>query len=115
MAQHVLDPSGMDVWHRARKLDAALWGVFFIWVGIAMLTGVSWGVALIGIGVIMLGGQSARRTLGLELEGFWVVVGVLLLLGGVWSLLSVEIALIPFVLIVAGIALLVSAVRTRKP
>ena len=115
MSQHVLHPPGTEPWLRARKLDATLWGVFFLWVGIALLAGLSWGVGLLGIGLITLGGQTARKTIGLELEGFWVVVGVLFLLAGVWSLLSVEIALIPFLLIIAGIALLVSAVRARTP
>jgi len=30
------------------KLDAAAWGVFFLWVGIALVAGLGWGVGLLG-------------------------------------------------------------------
>ncbi len=46
-----------------RKLDAAGWGLFFIWIGIAVLADVGWGVALIGVGAIILGGLAAREYL----------------------------------------------------
>jgi len=46
-----------------RKLDAAGWGLFFIWIGIAVLSDVGWGVGLIGVGVIILGGLVAREYL----------------------------------------------------
>jgi hypothetical protein len=37
-----------------RQLDAIGWGLFFIWIGIAILTGLGWGAGLIGVGVIIL-------------------------------------------------------------
>lgn len=43
-----------------RKLDAVGWGLFFIWIGIAILADVGWGVGLIGVGLIILGGLVAR-------------------------------------------------------
>jgi hypothetical protein len=46
-----------------RKLDAAGWGLFFIWTGVAVLADVGWGVGLIGVGVIILGGLAAREFL----------------------------------------------------
>jgi hypothetical protein len=92
----------------AQKLDAASWGLFFVWVGIALLMEFSWGVGLLGVAVITLGGQAFRRYFGLSLEWFWVVAGVLFLAAAVWELLQVQIALVPIVLIVAGAALLVS-------
>ena len=46
-----------------RKLDALGWGLFFIWMGIAILADVGWGVGLIGIGLIILGGLVAREYL----------------------------------------------------
>lgn len=57
----------------AQRLDAAGWGLFFIWVGISLLTGISWGVGLLGVAVITLGGQAARKYFGLGLEGLWLV------------------------------------------
>jgi hypothetical protein len=44
-----------------RKIDAAGWGVFFIWIGVAILADAGWGVGLIGVGVIILGGMAARE------------------------------------------------------
>ena len=46
-----------------RKLDAAGWGLFFIWMGIAVLADVGWGVGLIGVGMIILGSLVAREYL----------------------------------------------------
>jgi len=46
-----------------RQIDAIGWGVFFIWVGIAVLADLGWGVGMIGIGMIILGGFAARAHL----------------------------------------------------
>jgi hypothetical protein len=46
-----------------RKLDAVGWGLFFIWIGVAVLADVGWGVGLIGVGLIILGGLAAREYL----------------------------------------------------
>jgi hypothetical protein len=96
-----------------QRLDAVAWGLFFLWVGIAFLTNLNWGIGLLGVGIIVLGGQAARRYVHLTLEVFWVVVGVLFIMGGVWELLSVRVGMIPIVCIVAGVLLLVSALRGR--
>jgi hypothetical protein len=37
-----------------RQLDGIGWGLFFIWIGFAILTGLGWGAGLIGVGVIIL-------------------------------------------------------------
>jgi len=39
-----------------KKLDAAGWGLFFIWTGIALFTNVGWGAGLLGVGIIVIGG-----------------------------------------------------------
>ena len=95
----------------AHKLDAAAWGLFFVWVGVALIANIGWGLGLLGVGVITLGGQLARKYFSLTIERFWVVVGFLFALGGVWELLGLQFSLVPILLIVAGVALLVSAVR----
>ena len=46
-----------------RKLDAVGWGLFFIWIGIAVLAEVGWGVGFLGVGLIILGGVVAREYL----------------------------------------------------
>jgi len=43
-----------------RTLDAVGWGVFFIWIGVAILADLGWGVGLIGVGLIILGALVAR-------------------------------------------------------
>lgn len=98
----------------AHKLDAAAWGLFFVWVGVALIANFGWGVGLLGVGVITLGGQLARKYFGLAIERFWVVAGLLLVLGGVWELLGLQFSLVPILLIVAGVALLVSALRKQN-
>ncbi len=71
-----------------KKLDTASWGLFFIWTGIAVLTHVGWGAGLLGVGIIILGTQVTGKYFGLKLEGFWVVMGVFLVWGGVWEFLN---------------------------
>lgn len=97
----------------AHKLDGAAWGLFFIWVGIAFLLNLDWGMGLLGVGVLMIGKQIARKYMGLPLEMFWIVVGSLFILCGIWALLSVRVSLIPIICIVAGAALLASALAAR--
>ena len=97
-----------------KTLEALGWGLFFIWVGIALLSGSGWGVGLLGVGIITLGGQMARRYFNLKVERFWITVGALFLLGGVWALFKVRVDLIPILLIVAGIVLLLSPWQSRR-
>jgi hypothetical protein len=97
-----------------KKVDAASWGLFFIWVGVALIAHVGWGVSLLGVGIIILGTQVARNYFGLKLEGFWVVAGFFFVVGGVWELFNVPFGLMPILCIGAGVALLVS-VLVRKP
>jgi len=89
-----------------RKIEAAGWGLFFIWIGIALFAHIGWGAGLLGVGIITLGAQAARKYFDLKLEGFWVAVGFLFVVGGVCKLFNVHLGLLPFLCIVA--ALLVS-------
>lgn len=98
----------------SEKVDVAGWGVFFIWVGIAFLADVGIGVGLLGIGVITLGGQLARKGLRVRVERFWVLVGLLFFLGGLWTLLEIDVPLVPLLFIVCGVAVLVSAITGKR-
>lgn len=97
-----------------KKLEAAAWGVFFIWIGVAWLANVGWGVGLLGVGIITLAGQVVRKSLALEMEGFSVLVGCLFALGGIWELFSIRVEFVPVLAIVAGALLLVSALTRRS-
>jgi hypothetical protein len=94
-----------------RNLAAIGWGLFFVWVGAALLSGLSEGVGLLGIGVITLGMQALRRYLELPTEGFWIFIGSLFSLGGIWALFSIKVGLLPIVLLAAGVLLLLSVLR----
>jgi hypothetical protein len=98
----------------ARKLDAAGWGLFFIWVGIAFLADLGVGAGLLGIGVITLGGQAARKYSNLKVEGFWAIAGLLFLVGGLWELFEAKLPLVPILLILAGVTLLISILGGKR-
>lgn len=96
-----------------KKLDAAGWGLFFIWTGIAFLTDVGWGAGLLGVGLITLGTQATRRYFGLELEGFWIGVGFLFILGGIWRLFHIPFSPWPILCVAAGVTLFASIFAGR--
>ena len=98
----------------AKRLDAAGWGTFILWVGIALMWDVGWGVGLLGIGLITLAGQAARQYVRLKPEGFWVVVGALFLIGGLGALYQLDIPMGPIVLMVVGLTLVISAFTDRR-
>jgi hypothetical protein len=99
----------------ADRLSTAGWGLLFLWLGIVFLTDLREGVALLGIGIIILTVQGIRRSLGLDLEGFWMVVGLVFGLTGVGQLVALQISLLPILLIAAGLALLLSSIRSKHP
>ena len=92
-----------------RKLEAAGWGLFFIWIGIALFGHIGWSAGLIGVGIITLGAQAARKYFDLKLEGFWVAVGFFFVVGGICNLFNVHLGFMLILCIVVGITLLVSA------
>ena len=96
--------------HMAKRLEAASWGVFFLWAGYALLAQVSIGVGLIGVGAIALLTQGVRRLFELPLEGFWVLVGLGFAIGGVWNVYAVGLPLAPVLLFGFGVVLLGAAV-----
>jgi hypothetical protein len=97
----------------AKRLEAASWGAFFVWVGVALLIGASIGVGLLGVGVVVLAAQVFRTAFGLRREGFWIFVGLAFLVTGAWRVLGVEMPLAPVLLIAVGVLFLVAALRRR--
>lgn len=90
----------------SRKIDAIGWGLFFVWIGVALLLDVGWGWGMLGIAGIILGEALVRKRMGLKVEGFWVVVGILFLAAGIWELADVPLPLAPFAIIAIGLAVL---------
>ncbi len=96
-----------------KKLEAAPWGLFFTWTGVAVFTHIGRAVGLIGVGIIVLGAQAARKYLDLELKAFWVTAGLIFVASGLWKFFNVHLGLVPVLCIVAGAALLVSMILGR--
>jgi len=97
-----------------RQLSAIGWGLLFVWVGVATLFQVGWGYGLVGVGVIILGSQIAHQVVGgIRLDVFSTIVGLMFLLGGTWELFSIQVGLVPILCIVAGVALMLSALTSR--
>jgi hypothetical protein len=97
-------------------IDAMGWGVFFIWMGGALVANVGWGIALLGAGAISLGVQLTRRLSALPVDRGSVGVGACLFVAGLllWlDLFSGKSALsawlVPAVLIIIGASIIVSA------
>ena len=103
--------------HLEDKLSAVGWALFLIWVGVAYLLDIGTGLGVLGIGAITLGVQTARFMRGLGLETFWVIVGLLFLLGGIWVVLGIEpkFPLVPSAFIVFGLAVLWSVMKRNPP
>ena len=100
--------------HGHRQLSAIGWGLLFIWVGVAVLLSVGWGYGLLGVGAIILVSQLAHLVVGeFRLDWFSTIVGLIFLLGGVWSVFSIQVGLVPILCIVAGVALMLSALTSR--
>lgn len=92
----------------SRNVARVVWGLLLIWIGAALLLRWSWGVGLVGAGAILLGAQAYRRASQLTVDGFGLAAGIVLVVCGVWNLLDVAIALVPFLCIAAGVVLVVS-------
>lgn len=110
MASHLV--SSMESTYEGLRREAALVKDR----SIGRLGGKAWWnmSGLLGVGIITLGEQAARRYFRIGLDGFWVVVGVLFLAGGMWELAQIRISMVPFLMILVGLAVLASAVKKRS-
>jgi len=65
-------------------------------------------------GASTLGAQAGRSAFALALEGFWVLAGVVMVAGGVWSVLALTIPMAPLVFAGLGAVLIIGAVLGRR-
>lgn len=97
----------------SQKLDTIGWALFLIWIGIAFLADVDWGWGFVGVAAIILGEAAVRWNLGLNIGGFWIVIGLMFLAGGLWELFEVPWPLAPLLIIGCGLAVLWGALQDR--
>jgi hypothetical protein len=109
----IQEPKRPESGNLEKTLEVTAWGLFFIWVGIAYLASMSFAVGLLGVGVITLGAQLARKYYKLKVEQFWIVVGLLLVISGLWELFGLKFQLVPILIIIAGLVILVTAYRGK--
>jgi hypothetical protein len=103
------------------KIDATGWGLFFLWVGVALVASVGWGIAILGTGFISLGAQLARRLSGLPVDRWSVGFGVCLSVAGLTQWLDFHLGkaplpawAVPAAFSALGIAILVSTWVRRR-
>ncbi len=99
----------------SKQLDAASWGLFFVWIGVAILLNVGWGWGLLGVAAIILVGAAIRSLKGLPIEGFWVAVGLVLLACAVWEFFAISWPMHPVLIIGLGVVTLLRAFRGPQP
>ena len=92
---------------RSNLLDIVGWAIFCIWVGVAWLAELSLGWGIVGTGILLLALQGLRALFHANVDVFWIIVAMALVVGGFWELWDIAIPLAPFVLIAVGLGLLV--------
>lgn len=98
---------------KMKRITTIGWGLFFIWLGVVLMVKAGAGFILLGVGIISLGMQVARKYSGLDSDGFWIVVGLLFVVVGIWEMFDIDLPLMSVFLIVIGGVFLVSASRNR--
>ena len=103
-------------------LTNIFWGLFLIWFGVvaAWLKGdfgatINHPLFAVGTGVLLLGLNLARSFMRLKLSILTIALGALLTISNAFVLISGEtVPFLPELLIIAGLALVIGAFRTRN-
>lgn len=100
---------------RGARIDAVLWGLFFIWIGILLLIkDMPEGIGSLGVGAIVLGGALLRILVGASISVFWLVIGAVFILAGIGGLLSIDLPFLPIALLICGVLLLFHSKSGRR-
>lgn len=99
------------------RVDTVGWGLLFVVVGVvSLIPAMPDGAWLIGAGLVILLMSGARAWLGLPIRGAAVVVGIVALSAGVFTVIRLDEAIGPFVLVVIGLSVIVGSIgRGREP
>ena len=95
----------------SRSVDTIGWALFFVWVGVALLSNMSWTGALGGAAAIILGVQAALYFQGERVDLFMTAVALVLIVAIVTDLSGSTWSLFPALLIIIGIAMLANTLR----
>jgi hypothetical protein len=96
------------------RVDTAGWGVLLLAIGALSLVPVMPdGAWLVGVGLVMLGSIVVRAWLGLPRRDATVVIGIVALAIGVFTVAGLTTEVVPLVLILLGLTLVVSAMDRR--
>lgn len=103
-------------------LTNIFWGLFLIWFGIAAawLRGdfgatINHPVFAVGVGLLLLGLNLTRSLMRLKLSTLTMALGLLLTVANVAVIaLGIAVPFLPELLMIAGVALVIGALRTRN-
>lgn len=97
------------------RVDTIGWGLLFVAIGaVSLMPAMPDGAWLIAAGIVLLGASAVRAWMGLGAYGTTIVVGVVALSAGIFTVAGLTTQVGPLVLIVLGLALVVGALY-RSP
>jgi len=103
---------------RGRELTTAAWGLLFILVGGAWLSGeiyrIDTGTIIaIGVGLILIGLNIARKAIGACMGNFSLAIGILALSIGLARYLGLKVDILPLIIILIGLFIVAEAIVRR--
>ena len=97
------------------RVDTVGWGILLVVIGaVSLMPGMPDGAWLVAAGVVMLGASAVRAWLRLGVHGVTVVVGIVALAAGVFTLAGLSTEVGPLVLIVLGLTIVVGALQRAR-
>jgi hypothetical protein len=92
------------------RVDTIGWGLLFVAIGaVGLMPAMPDGAWLVAAGIVMLGASAVRASMRLRVHGVTVVVGIVALAAGVFTVAGFTTEVGPLVLIVLGLTLVVGA------
>ena len=92
------------------RVDTIGWGLLFVAIGaVSLMPAMPDGAWLIAAGIVLLGASAVRAWMGLGADGTTIVVGVVAMSAGIFTIAGLTTEVGPLVLIVLGLALVVGA------
>ena len=92
------------------RVDTIGWGLLFVAIGaVSLMPAMPDGAWLIAAGIVLLGASAVRAWMGLGAYGTTIVVGVVALSAGIFTVAGLTTEVGPLILIVLGLALVVGA------